>query len=78
MAKPLHAVLADALRLDDRSKAQLASELIASLDGPADPTADRAWGVEIERRIADIEAGKVALEPWKAVKRRIEKDILGR
>lgn len=78
MAKALHAVLADALRLDDRSRAELASELIASLDGPADPNADRAWGAEIKRRIADIEAGRVALEPWKAIKRRIEKDILGR
>jgi len=78
MAKPLNAVLAEALRLDDESRAELASELLASLEGPTDPDAERAWDIEIERRIADIERGTVALEPWEAVKRRIEKDVLGR
>ena len=78
MAKALNTVLAEALRLDDESRAELASELLASLEGPADPDAERAWDIEIERRVADIEAGTVALEPWEAVKRRIEKDILGR
>jgi hypothetical protein len=34
--------------------------------------------VEIERRVAAIEAGTVKLEPWEDVKRRIERDILGR
>lgn len=71
-------VLADALRLDVDSRAELAAELLASLDGPADPDAEAAWAVEIERRVAAIEAGTVALEPWDSVKRRIEKEILGR
>jgi putative addiction module component (TIGR02574 family) len=56
----------------------LAAELLASLDGPADPNADGAWNAEIERRIAAIEAGEVTLESWEEVRRRIEKDILGR
>ena len=71
-------VLADALRLDVDSRAELAAELLASLDGPADPDAEAAWAVEIERRVAAIEAGTVKLEPWDNVKRRIEKEILGR
>jgi hypothetical protein len=37
-------VLADALRLDDDARAELAAELLASLDGPADPDAGQAWG----------------------------------
>lgn len=78
MTKPLAAVLADALRLDDDARAELAAELVASLDGPADPDAESAWDAEIERRIAAIEAGTVPLEPWDHVRRRIEKDILGR
>jgi toxin ParE1/3/4 len=45
-------VLADALRLDDEARAELAAELLASLDGPADPDAESAWDAEIERRIA--------------------------
>lgn len=72
------AVLADALRLDDGARAELAAELLASLDGPTDPDAESAWDAEIERRIAAIENGTIPLEPWEQVKRRIEKEILGR
>ena len=78
MRKPLAAVLADALRLDDEARATLAAELLGSLDGPADPDAESAWDAEIERRIAAIEAGTIQLESWEQVRQRIEKDILGR
>jgi putative addiction module component (TIGR02574 family) len=78
MAKPMASVLADALRLDDEARAELAAELLASLEGPADLEAELAWDAEIERRIAAIEAGTMPLEPWEQVRRRIEKDILGR
>lgn len=78
MTKATEAVLADALRLDADSRAQLAAELLASLDGPTDADAEEAWQAEIERRVADLKAGKVKLEPWEDVKRRIEKAILGR
>ncbi len=77
MTKSTEAVLAEALRLDPDSRAELAAELLASLDGPADPDAEAAWAAEIERRVAAIEAGTVKLEPWENVKRRIEKQILG-
>ena len=71
-------VLADALRLDPDARAELAAEILASLDGPADPDAEAAWAVEIQRRVAAIEAGSMPLEPWKDVRHRIEKEILGR
>jgi putative addiction module component (TIGR02574 family) len=78
MTKPITAVLADALRLDDDARAELAAELLASLDGPADPDAEQAWDAEIERRIEAIEAGQIQLEPWAELRRRIERDVLGR
>ena len=78
MTKAAEALLADALRLTPEVRAELAAELLASLDGPADPDAEAAWSAEIERRVDAIEGGTVALEPWEDVKRRIEKDILGR
>ena len=78
MTKAVEALLADALRLDAETRAALAAELLASLDGPNDPDAEAAWNAEIERRVAAIEAGTVRLEPWEQVKRRIEKEILGR
>ena len=78
MTKTAEAVLADALRLDPKSRAELAAELLASLDGPAGSDAEAAWAAEIERRVAAIEAGSAKLEPWERVKHRIEKELLGR
>ncbi|MSO62044.1 MAG: addiction module component CHP02574 family protein [Acidobacteria bacterium] len=78
MSKVAQSVFADALRLEPETRAELAAELLASLDGPADPDAEAAWDVEIERRVAAIEAGTIRLEPWADVRRRIEKEILGR
>ena len=78
MTKPTEAVLADALRLGEDERAELAAEILASLDGPADPDAEQAWADEIRRRIASIESGTAKLEPWDEVKRRIEREILGR
>ena len=78
MSKATHDVLAAALRLEPDSRAEVAAELLASLDGPADSDAAVAWDAEIERRIAAIETGSVRLEPWSEVKRRIAQDVLGR
>ncbi len=78
MTKATETVLADALRLDMKARAELAAELLASLDGPADPDAETAWAAEIERRVAALEAGTEELESWHEVRDRIEKDILRR
>ena len=78
MSKATLPVFADALRLDPDTRAELAAELLASLDGPADPDAEAAWAAEIDRRVEAIEAGSLRLEPWAQAKRRIEKEILGR
>ena len=78
MTRGTESVLADALELDAKERAELASELIASLDGPPDPDAASAWEVEIKRRVAALKAGDVEIESWDDVKRRIEREILGR
>ena len=78
MTKAAAAVLAEALRLDVDARAELAAEILASLDGPADPDVEAAWATEIQRRVAAIESGTARLESWDEVKRRIERDILGR
>jgi putative addiction module component (TIGR02574 family) len=77
MTKAAKAVLADALRLDADSRAEVVAELLASLDGPADPGVEAAWADEVERRVAEIDAGTATLEPWEDVKRRIDREIRG-
>ncbi|MXW38704.1 MAG: addiction module protein [Acidobacteria bacterium] len=60
MTREAQTVLAEALRLDVPSRAQLAAELLGSLDGPTDPDAGAAWA-EIERRVTAIEAETMKL-----------------
>lgn len=78
MTKAASALLADALRLSEDARAELAAELLASLDGPPDADAQQAWDAEIGRRIAAIESGRMPLESWDDVKQRVAKDVLGR
>ena len=78
MTRAAQVVLADALRLDPRSRTELAAELLGSIEGPSDPDAEAAWDAEIRRRVATIEAGTEDLEPWEEARRRIERAILKR
>jgi hypothetical protein len=50
-----------ALALDEDDRARLAATLVASLDGERDADAASAWGAEIERRLARIDAGEATL-----------------
>lgn len=76
MSTTVESVLADALRLDAAARAEIAAELLASLDAPADPEAEAAWAEEIERRVAKFKAGEAKLESWDDVRRRIEATLL--
>jgi hypothetical protein len=74
MTQATESVLADALRLDARARAELAANLLAGLDSPADPDAASAWDLEIQRRVDALEAGTEKLESWETVKGRIASD----
>ena len=52
---------ARAKTLPSHDRARLAVELLDSLQGDVDTEADAAWDREIERRVAEIEAGTVNL-----------------
>ena len=47
----------EALNLPRAERAELARDLVQSLDGPADPDAAKAWDAEILRRLDQVEAG---------------------
>ena len=59
-------------------RSEIASELLASLDGPPDPGAEQAWAAKIERRVQALEAGTEPLDSWNDIKRRIASQVLGR
>ena len=64
-------ILGTALALPPDERAWLAEELIASLDQGKDSAVDSAWAAEIERRIAEVESGKVETGSWEDARARI-------
>jgi putative addiction module component (TIGR02574 family) len=63
-------VLDDALRLPLAEREALASQLFDSLEAD-DANAEAAWQTEIERRIAELDAGQVKPIPWAEARRLI-------
>ncbi len=61
MPTQLEVLEAEALKLTAPERARLAEQLIASLD--EDTEIDQAWAREIERRIAEIDSGKIQMIP---------------
>lgn len=61
----------EALNLSESERAELAHNLVTSLDGPADPDAEKAWEAEILRRLAEIDAGTAALIDREEFRRRM-------
>ena len=50
-----------ALALSEAERANLAHDLVASLDGPAEQDVADAWDKEIVRRINEIDSGNATL-----------------
>lgn len=57
----LEKLRAEVLKLPEPDRAELAQQLVASLDGTPDPGALEMWDAEIVRRLAEIDAGTAKL-----------------
>jgi putative addiction module component (TIGR02574 family) len=67
----LDALRSDALSLPESERAELAHDLLVSLDGPPDPDAVEAWEAEILRRLDQIDEGTAKLVDRAEFMRRI-------
>lgn len=67
----LEKIRTEALSLSEAERAELAHNLVASLDGRADPDAETAWDAEILRRLAEIDAGTAKLIDREEFRRRM-------
>ncbi len=71
-------LLREVLALPLEERADVAAQLLASLDDAAaeDPAeVEAAWAAEIERRARRVLAGETAGTPWNDVRRRAEADL---
>ena len=65
----------EVLALSELERAQLAYELVKSLDEPADPDADSAWDIEILKRLRAIDTGTARLVDRDELRGRLEKRL---
>lgn len=77
MTNRAQALLREALALPPAERADVAAELLASLDGTETDVADVevAWAAEIEKRARRVLAGDSSGIPWEDVRRRAEADL---
>jgi putative addiction module component (TIGR02574 family) len=61
MSNQVDVLEAEAMKLTPEERARLADRLIASLSQGAE--IEEAWAAEVERRIAEIEAGRAPVIP---------------
>ena len=78
MSSQAQQLLRDTLALPLNERADVAAELLASLDDaeaerPVDVEA--AWAAEIERRARRVMSGESAGVPWEDVRRRAEAEL---
>ena len=66
-----------ALALTATDRAELAAQLLASLD-EAEADVEAAWAAEIERRAADARQNPDDDEDWRSVLDEIQRDVLSR
>ena len=73
MNKVANEILTEAMQLSIIERAEIASALLASLDGEPDDGVEAAWAAEIERRIERIKSGAATGQPWAEVRKRLER-----
>jgi putative addiction module component (TIGR02574 family) len=67
----LEKLRAEVLKLSEPDRAELAQQLVASLDGTPDPDVEVAWDAEILRRLTEIDAGTAKLVDREEFRRRM-------
>ena len=72
MTEKSQVLLKEALKLAANERAEVAEQLIASLDDAADPDVEQAWQEEVQRRLQQVERGEVKTIPWEEVQRRLQ------
>ncbi len=67
----LEKVRSEALTLSESERAELAHDLVASLDGPPDADAGPLWEAEVLRRLSEIDSGTANLIDREEFRRRM-------
>jgi len=70
MTQEARELLQKALALPENERAELAGNLISSLDATVDRDVDAAWQQEVVRRLHEVQSGKLETIPWEEVQQK--------
>ncbi len=73
MSRTTDDILSKAKRLSIAERAELAAELLASLDGESEENVEAAWAAEIARRVERVRSGQAKGRPWPEVRERLKR-----
>ena len=68
MSRTLQDLYREASELSESERAELAGLLLESLESEPEADVEAAWAEEIERRVREIDSGKVKTVPWEQVR----------
>lgn len=71
-------ILHDALQLPTGERAEIAAQLLSSLDESAAALAEAAWAEEIARRALAVREGRAESTNWREALDEIDREILAR
>jgi putative addiction module component (TIGR02574 family) len=77
-AEPVQRLRSEILALSGSERAELANDLIQSLDAPRDNGVEDAWEREVSRRIREIDAGQAELVERTELRERIRAKLARR
>ena len=71
MARSARELFEEAMRLRPEERETLMRLLIDTLDSSSEEKVDEAWRVEIERRMAELDAGAIESVSWEELRARL-------
>ena len=71
-------LLREAMSLSVEARAEIAGQLLKSLEPPDDRDVEEAWRVEVRKRIEQLDSGTVKTTPWEEVRDRLYAELSGR
>ncbi|MCH7614458.1 MAG: addiction module protein [Nitrospinae bacterium] len=71
MSDKTQAILEQAMKLSTSERAEVAEQLIASLDETPDADVEKTWQEEVQRRIREVDSGEVKTIPWEVVQKQL-------
>lgn len=77
MTHQAEAVLAEALRLSEEERGEIAAILFDTLETESEENVEKAWANEIARRLEEVRSGKEKPIPWEEVRKSLWKDADG-